>query len=125
MPFAFTHVCDLLQGVEDKTGRQPSTALIKQWFAQHNSHLSRNEVDGVALLSTLLPEERSDRVYRIQAKSLSSTIAKALGLGHSRLPELQRWKTPGLGVDLGDCVEGILQVTASCPLIKFRKCSET
>ncbi|CAK7231081.1 hypothetical protein SEUCBS140593_007806 [Sporothrix eucalyptigena] len=69
-----------------------------------------------ALLSTLLPERRTDRVYGLQARGLQRILITALGLGHSRIPELSRWMracehaTTG-PVDLADCVEAILQRT--------------
>lgn len=70
----------------------------------------------VALLSTLLPDRRTDRVYGLQARSLQRILIRALGLGHSRIPELSRWMRPcehgTTGpVDLADCVEAILKWT--------------
>jgi DNA ligase-4 len=75
--------------------------------------LVRDDFNASPLLSTLLPEKRSDRVYSIQSKSLSGLIGRSLGLGLSRRRELERWQEPGSGVDLGDCTERILTITVS------------
>ncbi|RYP71880.1 hypothetical protein DL769_004593 [Monosporascus sp. CRB-8-3] len=90
-----------------------SIALLKHrgWFKEHRSRLASVDNDASAVLSTLLPERRTDRVYCIQATRLHSIIGHALGLGYSRVLELRRHETPGSGVDLGDCVEGILKST--------------
>ncbi len=104
MPIAFTYVCDLLQRVDDKTvghtaaGGQSSAAVYKEWFERRRRSIGD---DGCAVLSTLLPEERPDRVYLIQVKRLQNMVARALGLGQSRLVELGRWDTPGPGRRLG------------------------
>lgn len=132
MPFPFSHVCDLLQQVADlplARRAQPDVVrqLIRGWFAQHRSAIDAfvpdNSADTVgsaaaaaALLSALLPDIRTDRVYGIQARSLQRTVVRALGLGHSRIAELARWSRPsidGVAVDLADCVEGILRRTVS------------
>ncbi|KJR85046.1 uncharacterized protein SPSK_08421 [Sporothrix schenckii 1099-18] len=132
MPFLFSHVCDLFQQVAElptaHRSRPRSVNLVVQsWFAEH-----RKEVDALiverptssaagssgaaALLSTLLPDRRTDRVYALQARGLQRILIRALGLGHSRVPELSRWMRPcdhaTTGpVDLADCVEAILQRT--------------
>lgn len=113
MPFPFSYVCDLLQQAENevKSGQRTPASLIHNWFGLHRDQLTSDNVDGCALLSTLLPERRTDRIYNIQGKVLQRKIARALGLGISRVRELERWARPGLGVDLGDCVEDILNVT--------------
>ncbi|EFX02445.1 ATP dependent DNA ligase domain containing protein [Grosmannia clavigera kw1407] len=130
MPFLFSHVCDLLQQAADLPlvrRVQPDSVqkLIRDWFNQHRPAIdalihdsSAGAVDGAAsaaaILSALLPDHRTDRVYGIQAKSLQRIIARALGLGHSRIAELARWTRPpvdGDAVDLADCVECILRRT--------------
>ncbi|CAK7226822.1 hypothetical protein SBRCBS47491_006358 [Sporothrix bragantina] len=139
MPFLFAHVCDLFQQVEDlppARRNQPRVVnqLIQSWFATHCKAVEQmvnvagdanptNPVNFVnsansasALLSALLPDRRTDRVYSLQARGLQRILIRALGLGHSRIPELSRWMRPcehaTTGpVDLADCVEAILQRT--------------
>ncbi|RYP46824.1 hypothetical protein DL768_007029 [Monosporascus sp. mg162] len=116
MPFPFTYVCDLLQQLDDelhstKKQKAPNKAIIARWFKEHRSRLTSVDNDASTVLSTLLPERRTDRVYCIQATRLHSIIGHALGLGYSRVLELRRHETPGSGVDLGDCVESILKST--------------
>ncbi|RYP01705.1 hypothetical protein DL764_006130 [Monosporascus ibericus] len=94
-----------------KKQKEPSKAIIAGWFKEHRSRLTSVDNDASAVLSTLLPERRTDRVYCIQATRLHSIIGHALGLGYSRVLELRRHETPGSGGDLGDCVESILKST--------------
>ena len=49
-----------------------------------------------------------DRVYWLQATSLARVVARCLGLGSSRLAELDQWRKSG-GPDLGQCVENIMR----------------
>ncbi|CAJ2508173.1 Uu.00g093590.m01.CDS01 [Anthostomella pinea] len=116
MPFPFRYICDLLQDLEDdirKAKSYPTSgkAIIARWFDQHRLQLHAPGNDVCAILSTLLPERRTDRVYFIQAPRLQSIVGQALCLGFSRVAELRRYQTPGLGIDLGDCVERILERT--------------
>ncbi|KAK0719894.1 hypothetical protein B0H67DRAFT_599510 [Lasiosphaeris hirsuta] len=109
MPFQFSYVCDLLQRLDDNQGVQPgvrtSADIIQEWFQKHQGLLHRQDHDTAALLSTLLPEKRSDRVYFIREKKLQTVIGRGLGLGRSRIATLGRWDRPSSGIDLGDCVE--------------------
>lgn len=115
MPFPFNYICDLLQELEDdwssKCHRKDVAAIIRKWFNKHHQSLKRHQVDRCALLSTLLPERRTDRVYGIQAVRLKSIFARALGVGKSRLPDLARWLVSGSGVDLADCIADIIRST--------------
>ncbi|KAK8110890.1 uncharacterized protein PG998_007347 [Apiospora kogelbergensis] len=116
MPFPYRFVCDLLQQLEEEahptnTEKTSSHTIIERWFDEHRVRLDAPTVNGCAVISTLLPERRTDRVYGIQAPRLESIIGQALILGSSRVKELRRYKTPGQGVDLGDCVESILSRT--------------
>jgi DNA ligase-4 len=117
MPFPFTYVCDLLQRLSDNqsatSGQKPTSKLVEDWFAQHRSRLVRDDFNHAPLLSTLLPEKRTDRVYNIQSKTLQGLFGRALCLGRSRLEELGRWEMAGLGIDLADCIEHILETTVS------------
>ncbi|KAI8961546.1 hypothetical protein F5Y11DRAFT_325662 [Daldinia sp. FL1419] len=116
MPFPYRYICDLLQNLDDESRKEehrqtPARNVIEAWFREHRSRLDASENDPGAILSTLLPERRTDRVYLIQATRLETIFGKALLLGISRLQELRRYRTPGLGVDLADCIEGILKQT--------------
>ncbi|KAK0655425.1 hypothetical protein B0T16DRAFT_287021, partial [Cercophora newfieldiana] len=118
MPFPFTHVGDLLQRLYDNRQRRtphPQEQLIEKWFAQHRDLFGQPDFDPAALLSTLLPEKRTDRVYNIQKKRLQGRVAKVQFLGASRILELSRWEKPGSGVDLADCIESTLQATPNPP----------
>ncbi|CAK7212430.1 hypothetical protein SCUCBS95973_001460 [Sporothrix curviconia] len=135
MPFLFAHVCDLFQQVEDLPPAQRNqpravNQVIQAWFAAHrtavdeivsaagnNAGSAAGSSAASALLSTLLPGCRTDRVYGLQARGLQRILIGALGLGHSRIPELSRWMRPSCEhattgpVDLADCVEAILRRT--------------
>lgn len=112
MPLPFETVCDLLQDLENDLKRKRqgkgSTRIVKDWFTEHREEIARQDVDAVAILSTLLPERRTDRVYSIREKKLESIIASACGLG-TRKTKLRRWETdPRAGLDLAECVEEVL-----------------
>lgn len=118
MPFKFTHVCDLLSKLERIKTRDPPLLpkqvdlefrrVVEYWFRQHRRDIDDPSTDDVALLSTLFPERRTDRVYGFQEARLSHLIGRALYLNSSRTRALQGWKTPGNG-DLGTCVEKVLK----------------
>jgi DNA ligase-4 len=119
MPFLFSHVCDLLQRLEDnlraRSGVKSDAEIIRAWFREHTAALLYRDHNSAALLSTLLLEKRTDRVYFLREKKLQTIIGRALGLGRSRIAELSRWQTPGACVDLAECVESILKQTVSSP----------
>ncbi|KAJ2978440.1 hypothetical protein NUW58_g7495 [Xylaria curta] len=110
------YICDLLQQLDDELRKPPhkqlpSEPIVQSWFQQHDSLIRAPGNDACAIISTLLPERRTDRVYGIQAPRLQSIFGKALMLGASRVLELRRWAEPGSGIDLADCVEGVLRRT--------------
>lgn len=112
MPLPFDTVCDLLECLESDLKRKRqgkgSTRIVKDWFADYQESINRQDVDAIALLSTLLPERRTDRVFSIREKRLESIVASACGLG-SRRAGLRRWETDArAGLDLADCVEKVL-----------------
>ncbi|KAK0739580.1 hypothetical protein B0T21DRAFT_362899 [Apiosordaria backusii] len=115
MPFLFSYICDLLQKLEDnrtaRSGVKTPTAIIQDWFQFHKGLLHRDDFNTAALLSALLPEKRTDRVYNIREKKLQILIGRGLILGRSRIAQLGRWTRPEAGVDLAECVEGILKET--------------
>lgn len=113
MTFPFSAVCELLQSLENDQGRRRNKkgdrVIVEDWFARYRQEL--DDGDKCALLSTLLPERRTDRVFGIKEKTLQPKIARACGLGHSRVKELSRWTIPGSRLDLAECAEAILQQT--------------
>ena len=117
MVFRFSYVCDLLEALsENKPGRsgfRTNDYIVEKWFRSHEHRIRQDDFPTAAFLSTLLPEKRTDRVYFIQEKGLRGIIGRALGLGRSRLAELDQWNQPGSNRDLADCVEAILTVTVS------------
>ena len=123
MPFRFSYVCDLLQRLEDNQGARSGVRtpahIVQEWFRRHQGLLGRDDHDATALLSTLLPEKRSDRVYFIREKKLQTVIGRSLGLGRSRIQQLGRWDRPGSGIDLADCVESILKETVCSSLSRW------
>ncbi|KAJ5853392.1 hypothetical protein N7534_005935 [Penicillium rubens] len=117
MGFKFTFLCDLLTSLDDSRTAKASTAAkndnpdirtVAQWFSRHGRTIHNANTDRVALLSCMFPEKRTDRVYWLQATQLSRVIGRCLGLGSSRLSELNRWQRPG-GSDLGGCVEIVMR----------------
>lgn len=114
MTFLFSLVCELLQSLENDQKRRRNQkgdrAIVDDWFARYRQELD-DGVDKCALLSTLLPERRTDRVFGIKEKTLQPKIARACGLGHSRVKELSRWTIPQSGLDLAECAFEILQQT--------------
>lgn len=112
MPLPFDTVCDLLESLESDLKRKRqgkgSTQVVKDWFGNRQEGIHRQDVDAVALLSTLLPERRTDRVFSIREKRLESIVASACGLG-SRRAGLRRWEAdPRAGLDFAECVEEVL-----------------
>lgn len=117
MPLPFHTVCELLEQCHELSlTRKRNTRAVVAWFARYRTRIDAHDTNLAALLSTLLPEKRTDRVYCIQASRLEKIIARALLLGLSRIPELISYKQPGLGLDLADCVERILTTTVSTRL---------
>lgn len=121
MPFPYMYICDLLQQLDDEVRKSPvkqtpPDTIIKSWFQQHRSLINAPDNDPCIILSTLLPERRTDRVYNIQAPKLQSIFGKALLLGASRVLELRRWADPGSGIDLADCIESALRRTVNLEL---------
>ncbi|KAL3477697.1 hypothetical protein BJX99DRAFT_269752 [Aspergillus californicus] len=117
MGFNFTFLCDLLSSLEDNRilkaatqarTRNPDVRVVTQWFARHDKRLRDPETNQLALISCMLPEKRTDRVYWLQDTSLARVIGRCLLLGTSRLAELGKWRTCG-GADLGQCVENVLR----------------
>ncbi|KAJ6007435.1 hypothetical protein N7540_011411 [Penicillium herquei] len=115
MGFKFALLGDLLSSLEDNRvvnatsvrKGEPDFQTISKWFARNSSHINHPNTDKLALLSCMFPEKRTDRVFWLQAASLARVIGRCLGLGSSRLSELEQWKRPG-GPDLGQCVQNVM-----------------
>lgn len=117
MGFEFSFLCDLLANLDSHRPAKPSTAacddnsyiqIVSRWFAHHGHVIHDAETNKAALLSCMFPEKRTDRVYGFQATLLSRVIGRCLGLGSSRLRELNQWQLPG-DSDLGQCVENVMR----------------
>lgn len=112
MPFPYILVCQLLeQCMAQHAQRQDYQNSVRNWFKRHRAALDAHDTDIAALLSTLLPEKRTDRVYCIQVAKLERIVGRALCLGSSRLQELAAHRQVGSNVDLAECVERILKAT--------------
>ncbi|KAL1635843.1 hypothetical protein SLS56_001538 [Neofusicoccum ribis] len=116
MPLRFTWICDLLRDIEDIECRDPPhlpdrkrrllRIAVENWFRKHRKNLDRPDTNGAAILSTLLPHTRTDRVYGLQAPRLTTLVARCLRFGTEKVKELNGWKDPTRG-DLGACLERI------------------
>lgn len=116
MPIEFSLVCDLLEECHGLALRRNNYApSLDAWFRRHRARVDAHDTSTVALLSTLLPDKRSDRVYCIQALRLEKIIGRGLGLGSSRIADLKRYREPDSASDLADCVERVMNATVSCP----------
>ncbi|KAM7209130.1 hypothetical protein V8F20_000468 [Naviculisporaceae sp. PSN 640] len=115
MGFLFSHVCDLLQRLEDnltaRSGVRTYAQILREWFATYRGQFLAPDHDAAALLSTLLPEKRTDRVFLMKEKRLQTVIGRGLGLGRSRIFQLGRWTDSTSGLTLAECVELVLQET--------------
>lgn len=125
MPFPFGKVCDLLQRLENDLNRKRNQKwaeqIVSTWFTEHRLLVDHDGTDKCALLSTLLPEIRTDRVFDIKERKLRNIFAKAHGLGHTRQQCLTRYETPGSGVDLAECIEEVLKETPNFPAGYYRR----
>lgn len=119
MPLAFARVSLLLSQLEDLETRDPpllrahkgdaAKAVTTRWFKSNRAAITELDVpDTVALLSTFIPERRTDRVYGIQAPSLCRILSRGLALSSSRTKDLQAWREPARG-DFATCVERSLK----------------
>lgn len=126
MPFKFAYFCDLLERLEDLETADPPLLVARKveqqnetlhrWFAGHRKTIDTRRTDRAALLSSFLPERRTDRVYGLQEVSLSRVLGRCLGLGSKRLQDLHAWN-PSCAGDLARWVARIQSVTdASLPV---------
>ncbi|KAK5119847.1 hypothetical protein LTR85_007173 [Meristemomyces frigidus] len=119
MQLPFARLSSLLSQLEDIEVRDPpllqvhkleaTKAVTARWFRSNRAAITELDVPGaVALLSTFLPERRTDRVYGIQAPTLCRVLSRGLNLSASRTKDLQAWREPSRG-DLAACVERVLR----------------
>ncbi|KAK5683182.1 hypothetical protein LTS10_004713 [Elasticomyces elasticus] len=119
MPFPFSKVVVLYQDLEKIEQRNPPLlpqpkaealrAVTERWFRSNRNTINGLEVrSGVALLSSLLPERRTDRVYNLQAPSLCRILGRTLGLNAVRRGDLEAHKQASRG-DLGQCLKRVLK----------------
>ncbi|UPK93899.1 hypothetical protein LCI18_004834 [Fusarium solani-melongenae] len=114
MPLPFALVCDLLEESHElSVAKKSNSSAVAKWFTRHRSWINAYDTSLAALLSTLLPDKRTDRVYCIQTATLEKIIGRAFFLGSSRIAELSHYRQPGQGIDLADCVSRILNATPS------------
>ncbi|ODQ54182.1 hypothetical protein SAICODRAFT_24485 [Saitoella complicata NRRL Y-17804] len=77
---------------------------ISSFFTHHETDLFHPDEDKtsltVALLSSIFPEHRPDRVYGFQERMLAGILAEALGLQGQRKDNLKAWRLGHQG-DLG------------------------
>ena len=109
MPFPFAYLCDLLEQIADslRGGPKVSQQLIKEWFQHHRALVTHENTNRCALLSSLLPELRTDRMYGIKEVKLEQIIARAWGLG-TRRRHLIPSKKKDSPEDFADAVERTL-----------------
>ncbi|KAK0286673.1 hypothetical protein LTR35_002034 [Friedmanniomyces endolithicus] len=119
MPFPFATFTTLLENLERVELRDPPLlpapkaealkAETERWFRSHRHTIDGLDVRGAtALLSSMLPEQRTDRVYGIQAISLCRILCRSLGLRSDRTGDLQAYTQPDRG-DLGACLQRVLK----------------
>lgn len=123
MSLAFSEISNLLQRLEDVELNDPpllradkdarTKDVVAKWFKSHRRAINALDVQhGTALLSALLPERRTDRVYGVQAPRLSRILSRCMGLGVTRAKDLELYKTPGHG-DLASCLERVIKAGGS------------
>lgn len=118
-PPLFGQVVDLLEALEHlQTGGSATNELrgkqkhiIETWFARHQKSIHVSDSTRIALLSTLLPSHRVDRVYGLGHTRLAHLFARCLRLGHARASQLHKWQStdvesfPSLVARLQDATE--------------------
>ncbi|KAK1065149.1 hypothetical protein LTR74_008121 [Friedmanniomyces endolithicus] len=119
MPFPLATLTALLESLEGVELRDPPLlpapkaealkAETERWFRLHRHTIDGLDVSSAtALLSSVLPERRTDRVYGVQAISLCRILCRTLGLRSDRTGDLQAYTQPHRG-DLGACLERVLK----------------
>ncbi|EUC36963.1 hypothetical protein COCCADRAFT_86870 [Bipolaris zeicola 26-R-13] len=114
MSLTFNAICSLLQDVENisTNGPRPPSKqeqeviqqAVSEWFQNQRAAIDDPDTDGGAVLSILLPHQRKDRVYGLQAPLLAKKLARLLTFSHGQRTLFESWKTGTYG-DLGAYVE--------------------
>lgn len=116
MTFHFSWFCKLVDELHNQKhqGRatyarqdDPRDRIVTAWFKQYEDQLNRRGHSGLALLSALFPECRSDRTYNLQDRRLAAIFGRALALGDNRLRLLNEWQQKN-GPDFATCVERVM-----------------
>lgn len=110
MTVTFNAICSLLQSIENITAHQPRLApaeerssarqITANWFNNHRHELNDQHSDGGAVLSTLFPHRRKDRVYGLQTPLLAKKLTKLLSFNNGQKAVFDGWKAGKHG-DLG------------------------
>lgn len=127
MPFALSHITDLLEALEGVYARDPPFAAavqaqkvafhIKDWFAFHLPAISHQPHTLVCIFSFLLPELRADRTYALRENALARIIGRCMLLGQTRQKLLDGWRT-SKGGDLATVVQRVMAQTENCPVMR-------
>ena len=117
--FKLGYICGLFETLEGiarsdpplsskEQGDRIANAILK-WFKSHRKAIDEfSAQETSALLSTLLPHRRKDRVFALQSASILKVLGRCLDLSASKRYDLAKYQFPGNG-DLADCFERILR----------------
>ncbi|KAI9664180.1 MAG: hypothetical protein M1831_002359 [Alyxoria varia] len=132
MPILFAYVCDLLEELERlqhydiplsaRRKQEEQNEAIKKWFQNHRKLIDSEDTDRAALLSTLLPGLRSDRMYGVKETRLGQVLSRCLGLGSTRIERLKSWN-PAINIDFGEHIYHIVKETdpGTLPTVKVEE----
>jgi DNA ligase-4 len=128
MPFLLIHIIDLLRHIEAAPSKpryanatnaeiqQVIRSYIADWFDAYRSDIDDNPKTLLAILSTLLPQLRPDRVYGYREGGLGKVLVRALWLENShRRTILETWRTSTLQGDLATAVEAVMKLCETNP----------
>lgn len=101
MALPFSYVCDLFDQLHELDAvkfppltrakrLQESCSIVKKWFKAYQGHIKHT--DPIAILSTLLPHRRPDRVYGFQESRMINVLSRSLGWGSTRVARLRSWE---------------------------------
>ena len=123
MPFPFVYVCDLLEDLAHlihrdlpllpKDVHHQTTETTLRWLKLHRSRLDAAATDDDAVILTLQPEKRTDRVYGLDAFALEQVVARVLNLPKQHHLDLQTWRHDPAKGDLAACVERVMENMAA------------
>jgi len=103
MALTFNDICVFLEKIEVISIRCPRLSsegkkaairrIIRNWFSEHRLIIDSPDTNGGALLSTLFPHRRKDRVYGFRPKMLSQKLIKLLNFSHEQRELMCKWPT--------------------------------